>query len=511
MPSFDRDLTDPAPEALARAMVEAVETANKRCRIGKMSPAPADYRRFIADEFAGKPEGVQLWLADVGPTATYPVGIRATLLGLAWWTNPLGRRLVRVAGRRIEPGNERPQNRFGPPGQQWPALCHLDPDHVVLRTLAGRKSELIAVCGCGAVGSPAELGWMGGSCGPCHDHREEHGKPLGDLPVVLRAEGSVHHLAFSPSGRMVATAGLQLHERHGPPGKVCFWERATGKLRKEYAHDFYMGGLGVPFAARGTLCVADGYESASVWDVETGKVINDDPISARLSSLALAPDGRTLAGVTSGPILSRDLQADTPWNERWPDAEGYDGALAFSPDGKLLAAGTARGRVELIDWSTGKAKPLPLHRDDLDEQRIEALAFSPDGSLLAAGSGPGLPGSEMEFELLFGPREETCAVHLYDVKKAALLTGFEVAGAVCDVAFSPDGQLLLHAGADGMVHVVDVASRKERAVLAGHVGTVLSLAFSPDGDTLATGGGDGVVRFWPWRQLLDRPSTRSKR
>src|SRR5438270_6378051 len=101
MPPFDCDLVDPQPDNLVRTMTEAVETANKRCRIGKMSPATDDYRRFATTQFALKPEGVQMWLADVGRTATYPPNVRATLLGLAWWTSPLGQRRVRVVGRRV--------------------------------------------------------------------------------------------------------------------------------------------------------------------------------------------------------------------------------------------------------------------------------------------------------------------------------------------------------------------------------------------------------------------------
>src|SRR5207244_2161095 len=108
------------------------------------------------------------------------------------------------------------------------------------RTFAGGKRELIALCDCGALGTPAELGWAGGSCGPCHDHREEHGTPLaaGDGPPALHGEYPVGAVVFSPSGRTVVAA---LRSQPGPDfshGKVCFWERSTGKLRQEHAHLF---------------------------------------------------------------------------------------------------------------------------------------------------------------------------------------------------------------------------------------------------------------------------------
>jgi WD40 repeat protein len=515
MPPFDRDLVDPQPDALVRVMTEAVEMANKRCRVGKMTSEVGEYHRFAKMDFADRPEGVRLWLAERGQVETYPADVRATLLGLAWWTNPLGRRLVRVVGRRVEPGNASPAHRFGAPDEQWPALCYLDPDHMVLRTLTTHKSEVIALCGCGAVGSPADLAWMGGSCGPCHDHREEHGTPLraGDGPVVLRAAGWISHVAFSPSGRTVVAVVRDPPERYGPPGKVCFWERATGTLRQEHGHDFYMGSPDTPFAAGGNRCVADGYSECTGWDLETGQATRENS-AANLSFLALAPDGRTLAGVARGPILDRDLEADTPWMQRWSGLEDYPrGAIAFSPDGKLFAVGIDRCRVDLLDWNTGKGPTLAPTpgRDEFEDHRVEALAFSPDGALLAAASAEVLSSSELEFGLTPRIAQQVSFVDLYDVGQGSFLAGFYTRGTeVCAVAFSPDGKLLLFGGADRLVHFVDVSSRKERATLAGPLGTVQCLAFSPDGTTLAVGGGDGVVRFWPWRQLLDRSSSRNK-
>jgi WD40 repeat protein len=70
---------------------------------------------------------------------------------------------------------------------------------------------------------------------------------------------------------------------------------------------------------------------------------------------------------------------------------------------------------------------------------------------------------------------------------------------------------LLFAGStDCSIRVIDVAKKKELAILSGHVGGVNALAFSPDGNVLASAGGDGLVRLWPWRQLLGRPEKRAR-
>src|SRR5262245_52546414 len=121
MPPFNLDLSDPRPEAVENAMCDAVKTANGKARIGLMTEDRADYRRFLAAEFVA-PEGVALWLAEKGRVQEYPPTPRATLLGVVWRTTPLGRQ-VRVVGRRIEPFQEGPSHRFGPPWRKWPPLC----------------------------------------------------------------------------------------------------------------------------------------------------------------------------------------------------------------------------------------------------------------------------------------------------------------------------------------------------------------------------------------------------
>jgi WD40 repeat protein len=107
--------------------------------------------------------------------------------------------------------------------------------------------------------------------------------------------------------------------------------------------------------------------------------------------------------------------------------------------------------------------------------------------------------------------ESTGFVHLYDVKSDKFLAGFMPTGTVHAVAFTPDGQGLIHAGGDRRLHFIDLATRKETAVLEGPISAIRCLAFSPDGQTLAVGSNDGSIRFWPWRQLLGQPTSHKKK
>ncbi len=64
------------------------------------------------------------------------------------------------------------------------------------------------------------------------------------------------------------------------------------------------------------------------------------------------------------------------------------------------------------------------------------------------------------------------------------------------VAFSPDGELIATASADGTARVWDVATRRQSGVLKGHGGQVNSVAFLPDGTHVATASDDGTARIW---------------
>src|SRR5262245_33480024 len=147
MPSFETRLLQPTVEEITVALVEAEKEANYRCRVGKLERDESFYRK-AAVEANKQREGFTRMLDSSVALAAQEGNERATLVGLAWWTDPLGRKHWRIVGRRLEPGNNLLEHRFGPLKANWPALCFLCPERTILRR-RGKKAEVLVLCRCG--------------------------------------------------------------------------------------------------------------------------------------------------------------------------------------------------------------------------------------------------------------------------------------------------------------------------------------------------------------------------
>lgn len=150
------------------------------------------------------------------------------------------------------------------------------------------------------------------------------------------------------------------------------------------------------------------------------------------------------------------------------------GAVAYSADGRWLAAGGRDGGVRVWDALSGAEHV----RFQSASNRVDSLAFRADGVLLAVAGQDNI-------------------VRLFDVATGSELSPLlGPSGAVTSVAFSPRGSALAAASDDGNVYLWDTSRNERIGTLAGHTSYVTEVAFSGDGSMLASASEDDTVRLW---------------
>jgi WD40 repeat protein len=242
------------------------------------------------------------------------------------------------------------------------------------------------------------------------------------------------------------------------------------------------GGEGAVLASAG----AD--QQLLLWSMPDGHVLHRLTPGTTLRTLAMTPDGKLLAGAGEDPgIQFWDVATANPG----PKLTGHTDwvlALAFSGDGKLLASGGYDGVVRLWEVASSKklleipAKPPAApNAPPGPVNAVQALAFAPDGKLLAVG------GSDAQVHL----------VNVADGKVVRSLAGH--GSSVTGLAFHPGGAVLASSSKDRSVRLWNPANGQAFKVLEGHTAWVQGVQFGAQGSRLASVGADQTVRLWELR------------
>ncbi len=316
------------------------------------------------------------------------------------------------------------------------------------------------------------------------------------LKILSGHTAPVKSLAFSDDNKMLATGGAD--------NTVRVWNTNDGsEVWTHKISDVEGTVTAVAFSPDGALAVCN-HKWVFLFDVYRKQQLRWMYVGWA-NAVAFSPDGITLAAA-GGAVGSGNPQTrggdgssagsvtllDRDWRKYEVSLADAGAPLTFSPNGKLLVAGDRTVKVLKTDtWQEGTS---------LGGGYTGAVAFSPNGRMLAAAIGR----LDSNGYLIWSDWD----IKLWDTNSwVSLMTRKAHSSIVRTIAFSPDSRILATGSEDGTVMLWNTADTKQEPVTLKDLISVASLAFFPDG-RLAVGSRDGSLTIWnvETRRLLAKKS-----
>ncbi len=277
----------------------------------------------------------------------------------------------------------------------------------------------------------------------------------------------------------------------------------------------------VVFSPDGDLLASKSRDgSLKIWDVHNEQLMHTINTSRR-GAIAFSPDSSILVSVGGTDKVVNLWNPNTGELLRTFEEHIADvSSVAFSPDGDILASGSADGWVRFWNPHTGELLKTRRSIEDV------SIVFSNDGSIITYDvNNPPFPDRptisvwELEttellytveldvsevFGVTFSPDRGILAsagwggVDLWDANTGELIRPLPIRRqAFFRTAFSPDGRILAGSRDFGVIEIWDTETGLHLRKISAHSHDAYAIAFSPDGQTLATTGAkDNLIRLW---------------